>query len=57
MIWAVNVKNYLVNRHGYQIMYGRNPNLPSNIIKKNPAMENKTIRELMKRHLTGLQEA
>ena len=33
--WAVNAKNCLVNVHGfspYQIVYGRNPNLPSNII-------------------------
>ena len=56
----MNAKNYLVNVHGfspYQIGYGRNPNLPSNIINKSPALENKTIREEMKKHLTGLQEA
>ena len=58
--WAVNAKNYLVNVHGfnpYQIVYGRNPNLPPNIINKPPAPENKTRGEILKRHLTGLQEA
>ena len=56
----MNEKNCWVNVNGfspYQIVYGRNPNLLSNIIKKPPALENKTIDEVMKRHLTGLQEA
>ena len=54
----MNVKNCLV--HGfspYQRVYGRKPNLPSNIINKPPALEHRTIGEVMKRHLTGLQEA
>ena len=58
--WAVNAKNCLANVQGfspYQIVYGRNPNLPSNIINKPPALENKTIGEMMKRHLTSLKEA
>ena len=36
----------------YQIVYGKKPNLPSNIINKPLA-----ISEVMKRHHTGLQEA
>ncbi len=34
-----------------------NPNLPSNIINGPPALEDKTIGEVMKRHLTCFQEA
>ena len=51
--WTVNAKNSLVNVHGfspYQIVYSRNPNLPSNIIIQPPALENKTIDQVMKRH-------
>ena len=50
--WAVNAKNCLVNVYGfspYHLVYGRNPNLPSNIINKPPALKNKTISEVMKR--------
>ena len=53
-------KNCLVNVHGFspiQIVYGRNSNLPFNTINKPPALGNKTIGEVMKKHLTGLQEA
>ena len=49
----------LVNVHGfspYQIVYGRNLNILSNIIKKTPTLETKTIGEVMKKHLTVLQE-
>ena len=57
---SVNAKNCLVNVHRfspYQIVYSRNPNSPSNIITKPPALKNKTIDEVMKRHLRGWQEA
>ena len=39
---AVNAKNCLVNVHGfspYQIVYGKNPNSPSNIINKLPTLK------------------
>ena len=57
--WAVNGKNYLINVHGispYQLVYSRNPKLPSNIINNPSARENKTICEVMKRHLISLQK-
>ena len=39
--WAINAKNSLLNVHGfspYQIVYGRNPNQPSTIVSKPPAL-------------------
>ena len=57
--WAVNAKNSLLSVHGfspYQIVYGRNPNLPSNIVNKAPALEGETISKVMGKHLTGLHE-
>ena len=58
--WAVNAKNSLLSVHGfspYQIVYGRNPNLPSTIVNKPPALEGETISKVMGKHLTGLHEA
>ena len=58
--WAVNAKNSLLSVHGfspYQIVYGRNPNLPSTIVNKAPALEGETISRIMGKHLTGLHEA
>ena len=58
--WAVNAKNSLLNVHGfspYQIVFGRNPNLPSVIVNKPPALEGETISKVMGKHLTGLYEA
>ena len=55
--WAVNAKNSLLNVHGfspYQIVYGRNPNLPSVIVNKPPALEGETMCHFMGKHLTGL---
>ena len=55
--WAVNAKNSLLSVHGfspYQIVYGRNPNLPSNIVNKPPALEGETICRFMGKHLTGI---
>ena len=55
--WAINAKNSLLNVHGfspYQIVYGRNPNLPSTIVNKPPALEGETMCSFMGKHLTGL---
>ncbi|VDI55042.1 integrin-linked kinase-associated serine/threonine phosphatase 2C [Mytilus galloprovincialis] len=46
--WAVNAKNSLVNVYGYspyQIVFGRNPNLPSTLVNKPPALEGETMSE------------
>ncbi|CAG2237353.1 unnamed protein product [Mytilus edulis] len=44
--WAVNAKNSLVNVYWYspyQIVFGRNPNLPSTLVNKPPALEGETM--------------
>ena len=43
--WALNAKNSLVNVHGfsaYQLVFGRNPNLPANLVNQLPALEGTT---------------
>ncbi|CAG2221800.1 unnamed protein product [Mytilus edulis] len=58
--WAVNAKNSLVNVYGYspyQIVFGRNPNLPSTLVNKPPALEGETMSKTMGKHLVGLHEA
>ncbi|CAG2191494.1 unnamed protein product [Mytilus edulis] len=58
--WAVHAKNSLLNVYGYspyQIVFGRNPNMPSSIVNKPPALEGTTISNVMGKHLVGLHEA
>ena len=58
--WAVNAKNCLLSVHGYspyQIVYGRNPNLPSVLTNKPPALEGTTVCQAMGKHLTALYKA
>ena len=58
--WAVNAKNSLINVYGYspyQIVFGRNPNLPSTLVNKPPALEGETMSKAMGKHLVGLHEA
>ncbi|VDH89490.1 Hypothetical predicted protein [Mytilus galloprovincialis] len=58
--WAVNAKNSLVNVYGYspyQIVFGRNPNLPSTLVNKPPALEGETMSKTTGKHLVGLHEA
>ena len=48
--WAVNAKNSMQNVSGfspYQLVYGRNPNLPNVLCNKPPALENTTISKVM----------
>ena len=60
LAWAVNAKNSLHNVHGYspnQLVFSRNPNLPSVINDKPPASEGTTSSEVVAKNLNTLHEA
>ncbi len=57
LAWAVNSKNSLCNVHGYsshQLVYGGNPNLPTTLTDKPPALEGTTMSKIVADHLTAL---
>lgn len=58
--WAIMAKNSLQNVHGYspyQIVFGRNPNIPTILIDKPPALEGTTTSEVVKNNINGLHAA
>lgn len=58
--WALMAKNALDNVHGYssyQLVYGRNPNLPSVLTSKPPALEGTTMSAVVGRHIEALHSA
>ena len=58
--WALMAKNALDNEHGYspyQLVYGRNPNLPSVLTDKLPALEGTTMSEIVGKHIEALHSA
>ena len=58
--WALNAKNSLQNIYGfspYQLVFGRNPNLPSVFENKLPALEGVTASKLVASHLNCLHKA
>ena len=58
--WAVSAKNALHSCYGYspnQLVFGRNPNFPSNLINKPPALEEATHSNLVLNHLNAMHEA
>ena len=60
LAWAVNAKNSLHKVYGYspnQLVFGRNPNLPSVINDKPPALERTTSSEDVAKNLNALHEA
>ena len=60
MSWALMAKNALQNVHGfspYQLVYGRNPNLPSVLHDKLPALEGKTYSQTVGDHIIALHNA
>ena len=60
LCWALNAKNCFISVHGYspyQIVFGKNPNLPSNVVNSPPALEKETYSDVMREHLIGLHEA
>ena len=57
LCWAVNAKNSLQNIYGfspYQLVFGRNPNLPSVFTDKLPALEGVSTSELVADHLNAM---
>ena len=58
--WALMAKNSLSNVHGYsayQLVFGRNPNLPSVLVDKVPALEGKTTSQVVADHIKALYSA
>ena len=59
MAWAINAKNSLHNVYGFspsQLVFGRNPNLPSVLIDKLPALGGHTSSEVVANHLNAKHE-
>ena len=57
LVWAINAKNamQMVFRYSpYQLVFGVNPNLPSTLIDKPPALEGTIISEIFAKHLNAL---
>lgn len=57
LCWAVNAKNSLQNISGfspYQLVFGRNPNLPSALTDRLPALEGVTASKLISDQLNAL---
>ena len=60
LVWAVSAKNSLHNNLSYspnQLVFGRNPNLPSVLTAKPPALRTVTPSELIAEHLNALHAA
>lgn len=60
MDWALMAKNIMQNVHGYsphQLFFGQNPNLPSVLTDKPPALEGKTKSEWVAEHISALHSS
>ena len=60
LVWAISAKNALHNNLGYspnQLVFGRNPNLPSVLNAKPPALHTSTTSQLIADHLNALHVA
>ena len=58
--WALMAKNTMQNVHGYslhQLVFGQNPNLPSVLTDKPPALEGSTKSEWVAKHISALHAA
>ena len=58
--WAVSAKNSLQNFHGFspnQLVFGRNPNYPSILHDKLPALEGVTNSEIVAENLNAMHSA
>ena len=60
LLWSLCAKNTLHNNRGYspnQLVFGRNPNLPSVLSCQPPALRTETPSELIAEHLSTLNNA
>ena len=60
LCWALSSKNSLCNVYGYSpnvLVFGRNPNLPSVLKDKLPALENVTVSHVVADHLNAMHSA
>ena len=60
LCWAVNAKNSLQNIYGfspYQLVFGKNPSLPSILNNKLPALEGVSASKLVADHINALHQA
>ena len=58
--WAVSAKNTLPSIHGYspnQMVFGKNPNLPSILIDRPPALEGISSSEVIADNLNAMRDA
>ena len=58
--WAVHAKNSLANVHGfspYQLVFGRNPNIPGVLTDKPPALYGETSTDIVRENLNALHRA
>ena len=60
LVWAIAAKNALCNNGGFspnQLVFGTNPNLPSVLTAKPPALRSTTPSQLVAEHLNALHAA
>ena len=60
LVWAISAKNALHNNLGFspnQLVFGRNPNLPTVLSAKPPALRTITTSDLIASHLNALHSA
>ena len=60
LAWAVSAKNSLSNVFGYspnQLIFGKNPNLPSILTDVCPVLENVTSSQVVADHLNAISAA
>ena len=58
LAWAVNAKNSLTNVHGFspsQLTFGFNPQLPSVVCNKPPALESRTSQDIITDNLNAMK--
>ena len=60
LAWSINAKNSLHNVYGFspaQLVFGRNPNIPTVFNSKPPALEGRTQSEEVAKHLNAMHSA
>ena len=60
LVWCISAKNLLLNSYGYspnQLVFGYNPNFPSVMRNKPPALEGVITSKLIALHLNALHSA